>query len=160
VNSTRKCEYQDLRTRYKIQAYPAVLYVDPDGTVLREMNNRDASDILRDIDAAIAKVPQRPTIWNASLAVARETGKRTRKPVAVMVVDPRADLAKLNAKLLKDLGDRKTKFLWVLEAGSESMIKVLDPGTEEPLARIPVRDDDKPEALNKALDDAAKLFKK
>ena len=160
VNSTRKGEYQDLRTRYKIQAYPAVLYVDPDGNLLREMDNRDAAGILRDIDAVTAKVPPRPTLWTISLAVARDAGRKARKPVAVVVVDPKADLAKFSAKLAKDLGDRKARFFWVLEPGPEPMVKVFDPAAEEPVVRIPIKEDDKPETLNKALDEAARSLKK
>jgi hypothetical protein len=160
VNSTRKGDNQDLRTRYKVQAYPAVLYVDPDGVLIREMDNRDAAGIVRDIDLVTAKVSTKATIWSVSIAAAREAGKKARKPVAVVSVDPKADLAKLNARLTKDLGERKTKFFWVLEPGPESAIRVLDPASEETLVRIPLKDDDKPEALNKALDDAAKLLKK
>lgn len=160
VNSTRKGEHQELRIRYKVQAYPAVLYVDPEGGLIREMDNRDAAGVVRDIDFVTAKVPPRATMWSISIAAAREAGKKARKPVAVVSVDPRADLAKLNAKLTKDLGDRKTKFFWVLEPGPESAVRVLDPANEETLVRIPFKEEDKPEALNKALDDAAKLLKK
>ena len=75
------------------------------------------------------------------------------------VVDPKSDLAKVSAKLTKDLGDRKTKFLWVLESGKEApAVIVFDPKADEPLARIPVKESSK-DVLNKALDEAAKLMK-
>ena len=48
----------------------------------------------------------------------------------------------------------------VLEVGCGSGVVLLDPKSEEPLARIPVKEDDKADVLNKALDEAAKLFKK
>ena len=123
------------------------------------MQNRDAPAIVKDIETVAGKVAPRPTFWQPSISIAREIGKKAKKPVAVYFVDPKGDLAKLNAKLTKDLGDRKTKFLWVLAPGQPG-VHVLDPKEEEPLARIPVKEDDKADVLNKALDEAAKLMKK
>ena len=171
LDCTRKGEQSDLLTRYKIQGYPTILYLDPDGNLLREMETRDASAIVKDIDIVVSKIAPRATIWQPSVAAAKETGKKGRKPVAVYLVDPKADLVKMNAKLLKELGDRKTRFVWVLEPGQPSMLKkygvdapstvvLLDPKTDDVLSRIPVKDDDKAETLNKALDDAARLMKK
>jgi thiol-disulfide isomerase/thioredoxin len=171
VDCTKKGEQTELLNRYKVQAYPTILYVDPDGNPLREMENRDASAIIKDIDVVASKVASRPTFWQPSLAAAKEAGKKGRKPVAIYLVDPKADLVKINAKLTKDLGDRKGKFLWVLESGQSAMLKkyevdapstlvAIDPRSDEVLSRIPVKEDDKPEALNKALDDALKAMKK
>lgn len=171
VDCTKKGDNSDLLAKYKIQGYPTVIYTDAEGAPIREMQSRDASAIVKDIETVAGKVAFRPTIWQPSIAFAREIGRRARKPVAVYVVDPKADLLKVNAKLMKELGDRKTKFLWVLESGQPAMLKkhqldsapavlVLDPKAEEPLARIPVKEDDKADVLNKALDDAAKLLKK
>ena len=171
VDCTKKGDQTDLLTRYKIQGFPTILYLDPDGNPLREMETRDASAIVKDIDIVVSKVASRPTLWQPTLAGAKEAGKKGRKPVAVYLADPKADLVKMNARLMKDLGDRKAKFLWVLESGQSAMLKkyeveapstivAIDPRTDEVLSKIPVKEDDKPEALNKALDDALKLMKK
>lgn len=171
VDCTKKGEQTELLNRYKVGGFPTILYLDPDGNLLREMETRDASAIVKDIDVVVSKVASRPTLWQPTLAGAKEAGKKGRKPVAVYLADPKADLLKMNARLTKDLGDRKAKFLWVLEHGQAAMLKkydvelpstvvVIDPRTDEVLAKIAVKEDDKPEALNKALDDAAKLLKK
>ena len=159
VDCTKKGDNADLLDKYNVRGYPTVIYTDADGTPLREMQNRDAPGIVKDIETVAGKVAPRPTLWQPSVAFAREAGKKSKKPIAVVVVDPKADLVKVTAKLMKDLGDRKTKFLWVLEPGQPGVL-VLDPKAEEPLARIPVKEDDKPDVLNKALDEAAKLLKK
>src|SRR5688500_6928763 len=122
VDCTKKGENSDLLARYKVQGYPTVLYTDADGNSLREMQSRDAAAIVKDIETVAAKVAPRPSIWQPSVAVAREIGRKAKKPVAVYFVDPKSDLAKVHAKLMKDLGDRKTKFLWVLESGQEAML--------------------------------------
>jgi thiol-disulfide isomerase/thioredoxin len=171
VDCTKKGEQTQLLNRYKIGGFPTILYLDPDGNLVREMETRDASAIVKDIDVVVSKSATRPTIWQPSLAAAKEAGKKGRKPVAVYLADPKADLLKINAKLTKDLGDRKAKFLWVLEYGQSTTLKkydletpstivAIDPRSDEVLSKIPVKDDDKPETLNKALDDALKLMKK
>jgi thiol-disulfide isomerase/thioredoxin len=171
VDCTKKGEQTELLARYKVQGFPTILYVDPDGNLLREMETRDASAIVKDIDVVVAKVSPRATIWQPSVALAKDSGKKSKKPLALYLIDPKADVLRLNVKLTKDLGDRKAKFVWVLESGQAAMLKkyeveapstvvVVDPRTDEILSRIPVKDDDKTEALNKALDEAAKLMKK
>ena len=171
VDCTKKGEQTELLTRYKVQGFPTILYLDPEGNLIREMDSRDASGIIKDIDVVVGKVPPRATLWQPSVTVAKEGAKKVRKPVAIYLVDPKSDLAKMNAKLMKELGDRKTKFLWVLESGQAAVLKkydveaaptvvVVDPRTDEALARIALKDDDKPDVLNKALDEALKLFKK
>jgi hypothetical protein len=159
VDCTKKGDNADLLTKYGVRGYPTVIYTDADGTPIREMQNRDAPAIVKDIETVAGKVAPRPTIWQPSIAFAREVGKKAKKPIAVYFADPKSDLVKVNAKLMKELGDRKTKFLWVLAPGQPG-VHVLDPKEEEPLARISIKDDDKADVLNKALDDAAKLFKK
>jgi hypothetical protein len=159
VDCTKKGDNADLLAKYGVRGYPTVIYTDADGAPLREMQNRDASGIVKDIETVAGKVAPRPTFWQPSVGFAREAGKKGKKPIAVYFVDPKSDLAKVSAKLTKDLGDRKTKFLWVLAPGQPA-VHVLDPKEDEPLARIPVKDDDKADVLNKALDDAAKLMKK
>jgi hypothetical protein len=171
VDCTKKGDNADLLAKYNVRGYPTVIYTDADGAQLREMQNRDAPGIVKDIETVAGKVAPRPTIWQPSIAFAREIGKKGKKPIAVYFVDPKADLAKVHLKLMKDLGDRKTKFLWVLESGQEQSLKkhqlesapaviVLDPKADEPLARIPIREDEKADVLNRALDEAAKLLKK
>ena len=171
VDCTKKGEFTDLMTKYKVQGFPTTIYTDADGIPLREMESRDSAGIIKDIDTVVAKVSPRSALWQPSVLAARELAKKAKKPVAVVLPDPKADLVKLNAKLTKDLGDRKTKFLWVLESGQPASLKkydvetastvvVFDPKADEPLARIPFKDDDKPDVLNKALDEAAKLLKK
>lgn len=171
LDCTKKGDNTELMARYKVQGFPTILYVDPDGGVLREMESRDASAIVKDIDIVVAKVAPRTTMWQPSAALARETAKKAKKPLAVYLADPKADLLKVSAKLTKDVGDRKNRFAWILESGqaatlkkyeveTASMVIVADPRTEDVLAKISVKDDDKPEALNKALDDAARLLKK
>jgi len=171
LDCTKKGDNTELMARYKVQGFPTILYVDPDGTVLREMESRDASGIVKDIEVVVGKVTPRTTLWQPTVAAAKETGRKNKKPVAVYLVDPKVDLLKVNARLAKDLGDRKTKFVWVLDSGQPATLKkyeaeapatvvVIDSKTDEVVSRIPFKDDDKADLLNKALDDAAKLLKK
>lgn len=175
VDCSKQGQNADLQQKYKIEGYPTVVYVDPEGKMIKEMGSRDASAICKEIEGLAAKFPGKPTIWQNSRKAALDAAKKAKKPVAVYLVDPKADLAKLTTKLAKDLGDRKTKFLWVLETAKEETLKefgveaapaviVLDPAKEdsakEPVAKIAVKDDDKAEVLNKALDEAAKSMKK
>lgn len=171
LDCTKKGDNTELMTRYKVQGFPTILYVDPDGGVLREMESRDAAAVVKDIDVVVAKVAPRTTLWQPSVAIAKETAKKGKKPLAIYLADPKADLVKAAAKLGRDLGDRKTKFAWILESGQHaalkkydvetpSMVIVVDPRTDDVLAKIPVKEDDKPDALNKALDDAARLLRK
>jgi hypothetical protein len=161
----------DLKTRYEVKGFPWGIYTDADGKKLREMGERDAASIIEDIKAVSAKVTPRPTFWQPSPEQAREIGKKAKRAVAVFLPDPKADVLKWDAKLMKELGDRKGRFLWALDSGqpaslkkyeveTASMVVVLDPRTDEVLARIQVSEDDKAEVLNKALDEAAKLLKK
>jgi thiol-disulfide isomerase/thioredoxin len=171
LDCTKKGDHTELMLRYKVQGFPTILYVDSDGTVLREMESRDASGIVKDIEVVAGKVTPRTTLWQPSIAAAKDAGKKSKKPIAVYLVDPKVDLLKVNARLMKDLGDRKTKFVWVLESGQPASLKkyeaesaativVIDSKTDEVVSRIPFKDDDKAEVLNKGLDDAAKLLKK
>jgi len=171
VDCSERGQNEDLLKKYGVQGFPTVIYADPDGKQIKEMDSRDAGTIVKDIDNLSKKHPGRPSIWQSSTKAAVDLGKQVKKPVAVYLAEPKEDLAKLTAKLMKDLGDRKTKFLWVLELGKDDVLKkyavdaapavvVLDPKADEPLAKIPVKADDKADVLNKALDDAAKQFKK
>lgn len=157
--------------KYGIQGFPTVVYTDSEGKQIREMDSRDPSGILREIDGVALKNPGRPTIWQGSLKSALELGKRSKKPVALVLVDPKADLIKMTAKLMKDLGDRKTKLLWVLEpARADSLAKyktestpsvlLIDSKTEAASAPIALKEDGKADDLNKPLDEALKALKK
>lgn len=175
VDCSERGQNEALLKKYSVEGFPTVIYVDPEGKQIREMGSRDASPITKEIESVSAKYPGRPSIWQPSLKAAAELAKRAKKPVAVYLADPKADIPKLNAKLMKDLGDRKTKFVWVLELGKEEVLRkygvesapaavVLDPKAadpaSEPLEKIAVKEDDKPDVLNKALDEAAKKLKK
>lgn len=175
VDCSAKGQNEELQQKYGVQGYPTAIYVDPEGKQIREMGSRDAGAIVSEIEGMAKKYPGRPSIWQGSFKAAVALGKQAKRPVAVYVADPKDDLLKLNAKLMKDLGDRKTKFLWVLEIGHEAALKtygveaapaviVVDPKAEdplkEPLGRLAIKADEKADVLNKALDEAHKSYKK
>lgn len=154
-----------------MKGFPWGIYTDADGNKLREMGSRDVAGILEDIKAVSGKVTPRPTFWQPSPAQAREIGKKAKRAVAVFLPDPKADVLKWDAKLMKELGDRKARFLWALDSGQPDSLKkyeveaastvvVIDPRNDEVLAKIQVGEADKADVLNKALDEAAKLLKK
>lgn len=172
VDCSENGQNEALQQKYKVEGYPTILYVDPDGKQIKEMGSRDAGPVAKEIEGVAAKFPPRPSIWQSSMKSAVEMGKKAKKPVAVYLADPKADLARVNAKLMKDLGDRKAKFLWVLQIAKAESLKahglenapavvVYDPKAEqEPLARIGIKEGDKADVLNKALDEAAKKMKR
>lgn len=169
VDCSNKGSHEDLMKKYAVQGYPTVVYADPEGKKTGEMNSRDAGPIVNEIQGIAKKFPGRPSIWQNSAAGCAEMAKRSKKPIAVYVAEDGADLLKLALKLQKDLGDRRTKFLWVMEHATAkdrgledpSGVIVLDPSKlEEPAEKIGVQSGDKPEVLNKALDEAAKKLKK
>lgn len=163
VDCTTKGAHQDLMAQYGVRGFPTMLYVDPTGKKLGEMRDRSAAALARDFDALAKQYPGKGSMWAGSLPTAIEGAKKKKKLVAVYLTGESDDLG----KLAKSLGDRRTKFFWVLEAGSEEAMKewgvegfpavvLLDPALEEPkkapVAKI-VRFE-KPEALNKSLDEA------
>lgn len=171
VDCSERGANEALMRKYQVQGFPTVIYVDPEGKPIQEMGSRDAAAIVREIEQVSRKYPGRPSLWLPSLKTALEVAKRGRKPVAVYLADPKTDLVALTARLLKDLGDRKTKFLWVVEFGRPEALQnhgveaapavvVIDPKSGEPAARIAVKPDDKADVLNKALDEAAQKIKK
>jgi hypothetical protein len=171
VDCSARGQNADLMKLYGVSGFPTVIYVDPDGKQIKEMDSREAGAIASEIGQVTARFPGRPSMWLPSVKTAVELGKKSKKPVALYLADPKADLVKANAKLMKDLGDRKTRFLWVLEPAREDSLKkysletapaivVLDPKTDEVLGTILCKDDAKAEDLQKALDEAAKKLKK
>ncbi len=175
VDCSANGQNEELKTKYKVQGFPTVVYVDPDGKQIKEMGSREGGAITKEIEGLAAKYPGKPTMWAPSRKIALEAAKKAKKPVAIYLADEKDDLIKLTAKLTKDLGDRKTKFAWVLETAKEATLKelgvesapavvVLNPAvdepTKEPVAKIAIKEDDKADVLNKALDEAVKSMKK
>ena len=78
VDCTKKGDNADLQARYNVKAMPAVIYTDADGAPLREMQNRDAPGIVKDIETVAGKVASRTTLWQPSVALAREAGAEHR----------------------------------------------------------------------------------
>jgi hypothetical protein len=161
----------DLQKKYQVQGYPTVIFADAEGKPIKEMESRDPSSIIRDIDSSAQKNPGRPTLFQPSMKFAMDAAKRAKKPVGIFLADPKADLAKVHAKLMKDLGDRKAKLLWVLEpAGAETLAKyraeaapavvVIDPKTENAVSVFPYKEDGKPADLTQGIDEALKSIKK
>jgi hypothetical protein len=175
VDCSKNGQNGDLQTKYKVEGYPTVVYVDPEGKLIKEMGSREAASIVKEIEGLAAKYPGRPTMWQSSRKVALEAGKKAKKPVAIYLAGDKEDTAKLTTKLMKDLSERKTRFLWVLETATEETLKefgveaastvvILNPSLEDPLkepvAKIAVKAEDKVDVLNKALDEAVKGMKK
>jgi len=169
VDCSESGRFEDLKKKYNVGGYPTVVYADPEGKKTGEMAERDAGPIVREIQSLAKEFPGRPSMWQNSVTGVTETSKKIKRPIAVFIAEEGADLLKVVLKLQKNLSDRKTKFLWVMERGTakdrglegDSGVVVLFPtASEEPLARIPVNAGDKPEVLNKALDEAAKKAKK
>jgi hypothetical protein len=154
-----------------VQGYPTVIYTDPAGEQIKEMNGREPAQVQQDVENLIKKYPGRPSMWANSEHGGIEAGKKAKKPVALYIAEEKADVAKVVAQLTKDVGDRKTKFIWVFQTGGADAwglkagpgVVVFDPKVEKPaldaLARIELKDM-KADALNKQLDEALKSFKK
>ncbi len=161
----------ELMQQYSVQGFPTVIYTDPNGEQIKEMAGREPAAVQQDVENLIKKYPGRPSMWANSQHAGIEGAKKAKKPVAIYVVDEKADLAKELARLQKDVADRKTKFVWVLQSGNPDSIGlksapgvvVLDPKLDkpelEPLAVIEMKDV-KADALNKQLDEILKNFKK
>ncbi len=171
VDCSERGQNEALMKKYGIQGFPTVVYTDPDGKQIREMDSRDPAGVLREIDGVAQKNPGRPTIWQGSLKSALELGKRAKKPVALVLVDPKADLVKLTAKLMKDLGDRKSRLLWVLEpargdilsrykAETAPAVVLIDSKTDVASPPIALKEDGKADELTKPLDEALKAVRK
>lgn len=173
VDCSEKGSQEQLREKYKVQGYPTVVYVDPEGKAIKEMGSRDAPQVAKEVDVMAAKFPGRPSMWQNSVKGAIAAAKKLKKPVPVTVyiADEKADLVKLVAKLTKDLGAKAKKALFVLEVGTKPVLEargvesapvalVLDPTADdpgkEPLAKVAMPADAKPDELNKAIDEAAK----
>ena len=177
VDCTEKGSHADLMQKYGVGGFPTVVYVDPDGKKLKEMGGREANGIVADIDGLAQKFPGQPSMFANSVRGAIDAAKQPKKPlpVVVYVADEKVDPLKLLVKLMKDVGDRKKKFVWVVEFPRKAALEelglekapaalILDPQADEPakepLGRLEVKEGDKPDVLNKAVDEAAKKLKK
>jgi len=139
------------------------------------MGSREAGAVTGEISGVSKKFPGRPSIWQNSLKGAMAAGKAAKKPVALYVGKPDTDHAKLTAKLMKSLGDRKAKLLWTFETGTEASLKdrglesapaivIYDPKSEsagsDPLGKITIKEGDDDSLVNTALDEILKNYKK
>jgi len=159
---------RELMDRYNSKGY-AVLYVAPDGGRLGELKSLESDVLSSDLKTLERKYPGKPSMWQNSVKGALELGKSMKKPVAVYFADPRTPLEESHAQISKDLGDRRDKFLWVLERGIAGKMgvygldaapsiavlnsKAADPA-KDPLAKIVIKKDDAQETVNQALDRA------
>lgn len=175
VDCTAKGQNSELQEKYEVKGYPTVLYLNPEGSKIREMGTREAGALTGEINGVAKKFPGRPSMWQNSLKGAMAAGKAAKKPVALYVGKSDTDHAKLTAKLMKSLGDRKSKLLWTFETGTEQALKdrgletapaivVYDPrsesSTSEPLGKITIKEGDDDNLVNTALDEVLKNFKK
>jgi hypothetical protein len=161
-----------LQEQYKVRGYPTMLYVDPAGEVIKEndLGNTDVGPMSKEFENIAKKHPGRPSVWQTRKAATRD-GKKAKKPVVVYYVSKDADLARMNAKLMKEIGgDRLKKFAWALVLADPDRLKidgieavpaavVVDSQTESVLSTHVVREGDKADALNGALDEALKSAK-
>lgn len=160
----------ELQKQYNVPGYPTMLYVDPSGEVIKEVGSRDIGPMSKEFESIARKHPGRPSIWQTRSIAMRE-GKKAKKPVVVYYVSKDVDLARMNVKFMKDIGaDRAKKFTWALVIADEDRLKidkveampaalVYDPESASLVATHIVREGDKADALNDALDAAAKAIK-
>jgi hypothetical protein len=173
VDCTAKGQNSELQEKYSVKGYPTVLYLNPEGSKVKEMGSREAGALTGEIGGVAKKFPGRPSMWQNSLKGAMATGKAAKKPVALYVGKPDTDHAKLTAKLMKALGDRKAKLVWTFESGTDQALKdrglesapaivVYDPRSEstDPLGKVTIKEGDDDNLVNAALDEVLKNFKK
>ena len=123
VDCTNKGDQESLQREFDVKGYPTVLYVDPSGKVIKEMGSREAGAIVGEISSVAKKFPGRPTFWQNSVKGATTLAKATKKKIAVYVAKEDADPIKMNQSLTKNLGDRKSKLLWVWETGTKKVLE-------------------------------------
>ena len=175
VDCTVKGAHADLMEKYGVRGYPSAVYVDPEGRKIKDLRDRVPDAVAKEIGSIAAKYPGRPTMWQNSIKAAIEAGKKAKKPVAIYFAAADTDLIKLTLRFTKDVGDRKTKFLWALEVAGDTTaetwsveapptILVIDPKAgnpaEKPLGKIAIGAETKSFDVNRQLDEAAKAFKK
>lgn len=175
VDCTAKGQNGELQKEYSVEGYPTVLYLDPQGKRIKEMGSREAGAVTGEISGVAKKFPGRPSIWQNSLKGAMAAGKAIKKPVALYVGKPDTDHAKLTAKLMKSLGDRKSKLVWTFETGTEAALKdrglesapgivIYDSKSEsasgDPLGKITIKEGDDDNLVNSAIDEILKNYKK
>jgi len=138
------------------------------------MGSREPGAVTGEISGIAKKFPGRPSMWQNSLKGAMTLGKAAKKPVALYVGPAGTDHAKLTSKLMKTLGDRKSKLVWTFETGTEAALKdrglesapaivIFDPRSEsksDPLGKITIKEGDDDNLVNSALDEVLKNYKK
>lgn len=168
VDCSAKGTHEDLKEKYSCRGFPTIVYIDPTGKKVDEMQGRDAKSVQRDFDGLAKKYPgTAPVLWKNSVKGAIAASKATKKPLPVAVVSlpESADIVKFSTRFSKDIGDRKAKFLWVATLGGDApAIKVLDATAEDPAAApvttIDFKLEDKADVFTKPLDEALKGLKK
>ena len=167
VDLTKNGAHPKLVKKYGVSGIPKVVYCDPKGEVLKEMSGREVKDFVEDITEVSAKFPGESTVWQRSLHSALEKSAEDKMPVALVLVAPDTDLEKFDAALMKSVADRKSKFLWVLDAADKKALEkyslekgpavvLLAPKSGDVIATVPLDEEGRSEGLNKALDEATK----
>jgi len=173
VDCTNKGQNEELQTKYDVKGYPTVLYLNPDGSKIREMGARDAGPVQGDLDGFAKKFPGRPSLWQNSAKSALALAKAQKKPVAIYVAKEDADPAKITASFMKNLGDKKTKLIWTWETGTAKALEtrgieaapavlIYDAAKEpeELLGKATIKEGDDPKLLNQAIEEILKNVKK
>ena len=169
---TDKSAFAEIKTKYNVSGFPAVVYIDPEGKKLKDIvGQNEAGSYISAIDSVAKKLPGRPTFWNNTIKGAAATKKR----VAVYVAKEDADPVKVTAKLTKDLGDRKTKLAWTWETGTAKVLELRGlesapgvvlyeasekEGSIQLLGRVTIKEGDDPKLVNNAIDEILKNAKK
>jgi len=136
------------------------------------MGSREAGAVVGEISSVAKKFPGRPTFWQNSVKGATTAAKATKKKVAVYVAKEDADPVKTTMSLSKNLGDRKSKMLWVWETGTKKVLEergvesgpavVLYEATDSTLkllGKVTVKEGDDPKLMNDAIDEILKTSK-
>src|SRR5688572_17880443 len=94
------------------------MFLDLEGKKIREVVGfTEAREFLNAIEGVAKKLPGKPSLWSNTLESATAAAKAGKKPVALYVAKPGADPIKVTAGLVKNLGDRRTKFAWAWKTG-------------------------------------------
>jgi len=144
---------KDLCERYKVTAYPAVMFCEPDGKLFREMTYHDAAGILWQMSDLIRSCSRKPSFPEGIAKISLEA-KKVSKPFAIYFYDDSDASCVVNQsffdELLKETLEKIVFAKAEYKKGSEEcarysvtsapMIVVLDLSLEKPeekpLARI------------------------
>jgi hypothetical protein len=171
VDCSKNGQNGDLQTKYKVEGYPTVVYTDSDGKQIKEMGSRDASAISKEIQGLAAKYPAKPSFWTFDRTASLTAAKKAKKNAALVLASSADEALKIHAKFTKDLADRKSRFVWIMELSTEEKLKaveaekapvvvVFNGATGDVAAKIAIDLEAKADVVNKALDEAVKGMKK